>query len=227
MRRVTPFEQEMRIAKPAALLLALASVACSTTDTLRTELEGLGGIAVSAGSSSGSAAESPEATLDFPSDVAYGGDVNFRFGYGKWSFLFGVQFATADVEVHGTSEPLQSGEIKALPLEWIFQWHPLGLAPIDPYVGVGTAIVFPTDTELELADGSGRTASLHFEPTLALAADLGARFGFGPHFGLLVDAKYFHGKFVGAIPIQDIPGGALPDASFDFLIASGGVSYRF
>ena len=213
----------MRIAKRAALLLAFASVACTTTDPLHYDLEGLGGIAVSGNPSPGPV--SPEATLHFPSDAAYGGDVNFRFE--KWSLVFGVQFATADAEVHGTSVPLQPGQIKARPLEFIFQWHPLGLVTIDPYVGVGTAIVFPTDTELEYADGSGQTATLHFEGTLAFAGDLGARLGFGPHFGLLVDAKYFHGKFLGAIPIQDLPGGALPDAAFDFLIASGGISYRF
>ena len=213
----------MRIAKRAALFLVFASVACTTTDPLHYELEGLGGVAVSAGHSSGSV--SPEATLDFPSDAAYGGDVNFRFE--KWSLIAGIQWSTANAEVHDTSVPLRPGEIKVRELELIFQWHPLGLAAIDPYVGIGTAGVYPTDAELEFADGSGQTASLHFEPTLALAGEVGARFCVSPHFGLLVDAKYFHGDFLGAIPIQDIPGGALPDAAFDFLIASGGISYRF
>ena len=77
------------------------------------------------------------------------------------------------------------------------------------------------------ADGSGRTARLHFESTLALAGEVGARIGLSSRFGVLVDAKYFHGTLLGAIPIQDIPGGALPDAPFDFFIVSGGLSYRF
>lgn len=81
----------MRFATKALLILAGASIGCSANiDIAHTDLEALGGVAVSAGHSSGA----DQATLDY-SYVAWGGDVNF--GTTNFSMIPGVQSATASV----------------------------------------------------------------------------------------------------------------------------------
>jgi len=185
------------------------------------DVELLGGIAANVGgdSSHGSA-------VDLGSAATWGVDANFRF-HRSWSLVFGFQIAYPSVHVDETPVPLASADIRMGMLEWVFQWHPWGGADIDPYVGVGTALVFTSDATLVFADGSGSTARLHMEPALAIVGELGVRFAVSKKIGILVDAKYASCRLPGAIPITDVPGGNLPDVDMKGILSTAGLSIRF
>ena len=206
-----------------ALLTAvsLGAVACSTTDPVTVDAEALAGVALSAGSDAGTS----DASLDYDSSFAWDVDANIRFEH--WSLALGVQQSSATVALGNTGVALAPGDIDTRTLAFVLQWHPMGLAKLDPYIGVGAAFLFASDTDLRFAEDASRTARLHFEQAAALVAEAGVRFALSSRFGILLDGKYCRGEIPAAISIQDIPGGALPNVPVRVVMLTGGVSYRF
>ena len=129
-----------------------------------------------------------------PFDISFSGKLGWgagvRFGLGSLAVAVDAVEASPTANYGFPGATLNDTNLKMIPITGVLQWHPIGHAYIDPYVGAGVAYVIFQDINNVNDFGHVGVSQINFKNDAGFVVNGGIGLNFSPHVGLTGDVKY-------------------------------------